>query len=242
MTLSDMLHHRRAVRHYDENKALDSDKVRECLKLAQLAPSSSNMQLYEFYHITDQAVLKQLSEACLGQGAASTAPQMVVFAVRQDLYRERARAVLAFQRGNISRTSPPEKVAGRLKNTEFYYGKLMPFIYARFFGLVGLLRQIIARSAGLFRPIVVDVSEADVRTVVHKSCGLAAQTFMLAMAEQGYDTCPLEGLDSHMVKRILNLPRGAEINMIVSCGIRKEGRGIWGERFRLPFESVYREI
>lgn len=242
MTLSDMLHHRRAVRHYDENKAVDSDKVRECLKLAQLAPSSSNMQLYEFYHITDQAVLKQLSEACLGQGAASTAPQMVVFAVRQDLYRERARAVLAFQRGNISRTSPPEKVAGRLKNTEFYYGKLMPFIYARCFGLVGLLRQIIARSAGLFRPIVVDVSEADVRTVVHKSCGLAAQTFMLAMAEQGYDTCPLEGLDSRMVKRILNLPRGAEINMIVSCGIRKEGRGIWGERFRLPFESVYREI
>lgn len=242
MTLSDMLHHRRAVRHYDENKAVDSDKVRECLKLAQLAPSSSNMQLYEFYHITDQAVLKQLSEACLGQGAASTAPQMVVFVVRQDLYRERARAVLAFRRGNISLTSPPEKVAGRLKNTEFYYGKLMPFIYARCFGLVGLLRRIIARSVGLFRPIVVDVSEADVRTVVHKSCGLAAQTFMLAMAEQGYDTCPLEGLDSRMVKRILNLPRGAEINMIVSCGIRKEGRGIWGERFRLPFESVYREI
>ena len=45
-----------------------------------------------------------------------------------------------------------------------------------------------------------------------------------------------------MVKRILKLPRGAEINMIVVCGIRKPGRGIWGERFRLPFEEVYRRI
>ena len=44
------------------------------------------------------------------------------------------------------------------------------------------------------------------------------------------------------MKRILNLPRGAEINMVVSCGIRKEGQGIWGERYRLPFDEVYRHI
>jgi hypothetical protein len=27
--------------------------------------------------------------------------------------------------------------------------------------------------------------------------------------------------------------------MVVTCGIREE-RGIWGERFRLPFEEVYK--
>ena len=80
------------------------------------------------------------------------------------------------------------------------------------------------------------------RVVVHKSCALAAQTFMLAMSEAGYDTCPLEGLDSRRVKRTLGLPRGAELNMIVSCGIRKEGHGIWGERHRLPFAEVYRRV
>jgi hypothetical protein len=37
-----------------------------------------------------------------------------------------------------------------------------------------------------------EVSESDMNTVVHKSCALVAQTFMLAMAEQNYDTCPLE--------------------------------------------------
>ena len=119
---------------------------------------------------------------------------------------------------------------------------MIPFLYARAFGLLGILRKLIAHSIGLFRPITTDVSEADLRIVTHKSCALAAQTFMLAMAEQGYDTCPLEGLDSRMVKRILNLPPAAEINMIVTCGIREEGRGIWGNRFRLPFDEVYRKV
>ena len=118
----------------------------------------------------------------------------------------------------------------------------MPFVYARCFGLLGAFRKMLSWSIGLFRPMMRDVSEADMRVVVHKSCALAAQTFMLAMAERGLDTCPLEGLDSRRVKRILQLPRGAEINMIVSCGVRDGDRGVWGERFRLPFDEVYREV
>ncbi len=240
MSLADILHHRRAVRHFS-TQPLNSDQVRACLKLAQLAPSSSNMQLYRFEHITDKTLLAQLAEACLNQRAAVTAQQMVVFVVRQDLHRQRAQAVAAFERDNIRRHSPPDKQAGRLKKSAAYYSKLMPFLYARAFGLLGVLRKLIAHSIGLTRPITVNVSEADLRIVAHKSCGLAAQTFMLAMAEQGCDTCPIEGLDSRMVKRLLKLPRGAEINMIVACGIRETDKGIWGERFRLPFEDVYRE-
>ncbi len=94
---------------------------------------------------------------------------------------------------------------------------------------------------GLFRPITYQVSENDVRVVVHKTCALAAQTFMLAMANEGYDTCPMEGFDSKRVKNILELPRGAEINMIVSCGIRDKG-GVWGDRMRIPFDEVYKRI
>ena len=242
MTLVGMLTYRRSVRHFSAEKTLDGELVRECLRLAQLAPSSSNMQLYEFYHVTCRAVLQQLALACLGQGAAVTAQQMVVFVVRQDLYRSRAQSVLAFERGNVRRNSPPEKQEKRLKQRESYYGRFMPFLYARGLGLLGLFRKTLAWGIHLFRPMTIDVSEADMRVVAHKSCGLAAQTFMLAMAEAGYDTCPMEGLDSRRVKKILGLPRAAEINMVVACGIREEGRGIWGERFRLPLEDVYRQI
>lgn len=233
MTLLDLLQHRRAVRRY-AGTPIDPDTVRECLRLAQLAPSSSNMQLYAFYHVTDKAVLAQLAAACLGQSSAATAQQMVVFVTRQDAYRSRAQAALAFERGNVRRNSPPEKQAKRIANFEGYYGKLMPFLYARCFGLLGGLRWLISRTIGLFRPMQREVTESDVRVVVHKSCALAAQTFMLAMAERG--------LDSRRVKRILQLPRGAEINMIVSCGVRDGDRGVWGERFRLPFDEVYREV
>jgi nitroreductase len=64
---------------------------------------------------------------------------------------------------------------------------------------------------------------------------------MLAMAKEGYDTCPMEGLDSKRVKKTLNLPYGAEINMIISCGIREE-KGVWGDRMRVPFDEVYKRV
>ena len=241
MALHDLLNYRRAVRYFDAEQPLNSDKVKHCLALATLAPTSSNMQLYECYHITDNTLLDQLATACLGQQAARTAQQMVVFVTRQDLYQQRANAVLEFEIDNIKRHSPPERWENRINGKKAYYAKLMPFVYRRFFGLLGLFRKAIAYTIRLHRPIKTDVSEADMRVTVHKSCALVAQTFMLAMAEQGYDTCPLEGLDSRRVKKILDLPSGAEINMIVSCGVRKAGRGIWGERYRVPFEQIYRQ-
>ena len=61
------------------------------------------------------------------------------------------------------------------------------------------------------------------------------------MAAKGYDTCPMEGSDTLRVKKLLGLPFGAEINMIISCGIREE-KGVYGERFRIPFEEVYKEV
>ena len=191
--LLDLLNHRRAVRHFDADKPLDGATVRHCLEQAQLAPSSYNLQLYEFYHITGKATLEALSTACLSQQAATTATQMVVFVCRQDLYRQRTQAMFALESENLRRYSPPDKLEKRLKANAGYYGKFLPFLYARGFGLLGPLRKVLFGTVALFRPMYRDCSGADMRVVVHKSCGLAAQTFMLAMSEAGYDTCPLEG-------------------------------------------------
>lgn len=241
MTFEEIVRYRRSVRHYDPDKEIDPEKVKRCIELATLAPVSSNMQLWEFYHVTSPEILKKLTRACLNQSAARTAKQMVVFVTRQDLYRKRAKKILDFEIGNIQRNSPPERQANRIKNRKLYYGKLMLFFYGRFFGLLGWFRKFLSFCIGLFTPITRQVSEADVRVVVHKTCGLAAQTFMLAMASEGYDTCPMEGFDSRIARKALRLPRGAEINMIVSCGIRLP-QGIWGERYRVPFSDVYRKI
>jgi nitroreductase len=242
MNLQEVLEFRRSVRVYDEAQKIDTQVVKKCLELSILAPSSSNMQLYEFYHITHPEILKKLSVACFDQTAASTSQEMVVFVVRQDLYKKRSQAVLQFEKENIRRNSPAERQEKRIKDRELYYGKIMPFLYARFFGILGFFRKLIAVPVSFFRPMMLQVSENDARVVAHKSCGLAAQTFMIAMANEEYDTCPMEGFDSKRVKNILNLPFGAEINMIISCGKRKGNEGIWGERYRVPFDEVYKEI
>ncbi len=242
MSLQEILEYRRSVRYFDESKELDTEKVKRCIELATLAPNSSNMQLWEFYHITDLEILKKISHACLDQNATKTAKQIVVFITRRDLHRKRSKAILEFEKENIARYSPPEKQERRWKDRQIYYNRLMPFMYSRFFRLLGFFRKILATSISLFRPMVTSVSESDMRVVVHKTCGLAAQTFMMAMAEIGYDTCPLEGFDSRRVQKLLKLPCSAEINMVIPCGIRKGTRGIWGERFRVPFEEVYKKI
>lgn len=242
MNLEEALNYRRAVRVFDKNKPLDPEKVKRCLELAALAPSSSNMQLWEFFQITRPELIARIAGACLGQSAAATASEIVVFVTRQDLYRQRAQLVLEFERGNVRRNSPEERQAKRIRDREVYYGKLMPFLYARGGGVLGAFRALLARGIGLFRPMMREVSECDMRVTVNKSCALAAQTFMIAMAAEGYDTCPLEGFDSKRMKKLLKLPHGAGINMVVPCGIRDGEKGIWGERYRVPFNEVYRRL
>ena len=85
------------------------------------------------------------------------------------------------------------------------------------------------------------MGENDMIGGMHKSCGLVAQSFMLAMAEQGYDTCPVEGFDAHRVKRLLKLPRQSRVSLIVPCGIRLPN-GVRGDRFRLDFDTQYRRV
>ena len=81
----------------------------------------------------------------------------------------------------------------------------------------------------------------DRRVILHKSCALAAQTFMLAITAEGYDTCPMEGFDRVRVARALGLHRGAEVCMIVAVG-KGTDAGIYGKRLRVPSAQVIRKI
>lgn len=190
--LEKLLNHRRAVRRYSKVNRIDTEKVQHCLELTQLAPTSSNLQLWEAYHIVNPQVLSQIGEACLNQWSATTAQEIIVFVTRQDLYNQRARAVFQDNIDNIKQTAPTHKIDSRIKKVDEYYNKLIPILYSRFGGVWGMLRKLLVWIVWLFRPIVREVSESDMNTVVHKSCALVAETFILAMAEQNYDTCPLE--------------------------------------------------
>ena len=96
MNIEEALNFRRSVRYFDEEKELDTEKVKHCIELATLAPNSSNMQLWEFYHVTEPEMLKKMSHACLDQRTTETAKQIVVFVTRRDLHRKRSKAILEF--------------------------------------------------------------------------------------------------------------------------------------------------
>lgn len=51
-----------------------------------------------------------------------------------------------------------------------------------------------------------------------RSCGIAAQTIMLAAKEMGYDTCPMDGFDFDAVSKLLNLPEDHTPAMFITVG------------------------
>lgn len=56
------------------------------------------------------------------------------------------------------------------------------------------------------------------RDEVMRSCGIAAQTLMLAAKSMGYDSCPMVGFDFDAVARLIHLPEDHEIAMMLSIG------------------------
>ena len=226
---------RRSVRRYKKTEINDDD-VKDSILHASLAPNSSNLQLWEFYHVTSEKLMNRISEACFNQPAARTANQFVVIVTRKDLWNKRRIFNINTIKNKTLNASDKS-----LKNRDLalkYYKYLIPTIYKEFFGLLGYIRYINAMIIGLFRPIYRQVTNSDMRVVAHKSSALAAQNFMLSMTSKGYDTCPMEGFDSLRVKRILSLPYSSEINMVISCGIR-DNDGVYGKQIRVPFDDIY---
>jgi nitroreductase len=238
-TVSEAIEYRRSVRVF-KKEAIDEQKVKDCIQLGSLAATSSNMQLWEFYHITSPEILQKLSVACLNQNAAKTAQQIVVIVARKDLWKKRVQSNIEFLKSQYG-NKPESEYSKREKFALNYYKKIVPTIYLDFLGILGAIKFMLFQIIGLFKPIYRQTRQSDMRIVAHKSAGLAAQNFMISMAAINYDTCPMEGFDSLRVKKILQLPSSSEINMIIGCGIRDEN-GVYGERFRIPFNEIYYKI
>ncbi|ADH84985.1 nitroreductase family protein [Desulfurivibrio alkaliphilus] len=69
-----------------------------------------------------------------------------------------------------------------------------------------------------------------------RSCGIAAQTLMLAARSMGYDSCPMDGFDYEAVARLINLPEDHVVTMFVAVG--KGIKPAWPRGGQLPLEEV----
>jgi nitroreductase len=237
LSATEAIRYRRSVR-VQSDVPIDSALVKACIANATLAPNSSNMQLWEFYHITSEEANKNIKAACFNQPAARTAQQLVIPVVRMDLWKQRIQAlkedlIAGFEK---AKERNPEKEAKAIA----YLDDEMPEIYQKKSWWENFRLQRNIRQQGKTKAVYREVSACDLRIIGQRSTALAAQNFMISMAEVGYDTCPMEGYDSLRIKEILGLPDAAEINMVIGCGIRAEN-GIYGDQFRLPLEDIYFE-
>lgn len=234
---NEIVNERRSVRIYDEKHNYDKSIVERSLKRAILSPNSSNMQLWEFYRITSPENKEKVAHYCLDQIPAKTAHELVVFVARPDKYKQS----IKFNLDLINSNDSFEKESRRNKRRDYYKNKMPLFYTFDFLFVLSLLKKLFVTLVGIKNPTVREVTSINKKVTIHKSIALAAQTFMLSVKAEGYDTCPLEGFDSKRIKKLLGLPRKAEINMVIATG-KGANDGIWYPRKRYEYTDVVSEL
>lgn len=222
---------RRSVRIYAD-EPVPEEVVRRAMDAALKAPNSSNLQVWEIHWVRSAEKKAKLATYCLGQPAATTAQELFVFVARPDLWRRNNDRMIAHLRSN---PKTPEKAFQ-------YFEKITKLVYNQGpFGIFRPFKWIWFTVRGWGQPTPREpISLAHMDVWAHKTTALACQTFMLAARAEGFDSCPMEGLDSKRVKRLLGLPRRAGVTMAISMGKRAEG-GIYNERFRFDQKDFIHE-
>lgn len=224
---------RRSTRVYTEEK-IPEDVMRKCLELTLLAPNSSNLQPSEFYWVRNEQKKAELARLCLGQPAASTAQELVVCVARLDTWkRHRDRMLEALEQSDFE---VPQSAL-------MYYRKLVPLAYGQGpFYLFGPIKKLLFSLLALTKPMPRGpAGKADMRVWAHKSTALACENLMLSLRAFGFDSCPMEGMDATRIRKLLGLPRAAEVCMVISAGKRAEN-GIYGRQIRFDKSMFLFEV
>jgi nitroreductase len=213
--LEEIIMSRRSIRLFDQTPVPPA-VIEHSLDMALNAPNSSNMQPWEFIWVKTPQIREALVKACLSQAAATTAAELIVCVAHTRTWKRSREDVL-------KRLEEHERQGVRIPAAAFdYYRKIVPMMYTQGpLGVIGWLKRVSFFLTGLRKPSMREpVSQHDMEVWAVKSAALACENFMLAIRAHGFDTCPMEGFDSVRVKKLVNLPSGALIPMVMAIGKR----------------------
>ncbi len=213
-----LIDRRRSIRVYDQTP-VPAAVIEQSLDCALAAPNSSNLQPWEFYWVQTPETKAALVQACFAQATAATAAELIVCVARTDTWRQARQDMLA------QLASQQAQGSAVPKPLLDYYRKIVPIAYTQGpLSVFGAMKTVAFFVGGLFRPMPRDpTSHRAMALWAVKSTALACENFMLAVTAHGFDTCPMEGYDGRRVRRLLRLPRGAHVVMVISVGRRKDG-------------------
>lgn len=223
---------RRSVRRFTKTPIPDA-VLSDCLRLAMLAPNSSNLQPWEFYVIDSSDKRKQAIKNCMNQNAAKTSTRLIAVVARTDNWRDHAKQILR----EYPTTPPPKKVKD-------YYTKVVTLDFLR--GPANAVSAVKWGATQVFRHTKGPIKSPyytfdDIKNWATNNTALAAENFMLALRAHGFDSCPMGGFDEPAMKRLLNLSDDHHVVMMIGAGKRADN-GIYSEQFRFDYAQFVHHV
>jgi nitroreductase len=190
----------------------------QILNAARHAPSSFNMQPYQFFWVESSARKAAAAKLCLGQTPAETASALVVAVADIGSLFETSQGQSEWMRGSgfsDDQVRDYERTA-KLGRIIFMPGP---------FGSFGALKWIIFRLVSFCKTMgMPPVSRQNLFKWATKSTSLACANLMIAAEALGLSTCPMEGFDGRRLSKFLGLsPRHHEIAMVIAIGKKSPG-------------------
>jgi nitroreductase len=221
-------HHRRAIRHFSDAPIAEAEML-ALLSEASLAPSSVNLQPYEFHWVRNPELKALVAGACNGQKAASTAAEIIVVVASTAFARNTIVDQLAYIDGSAS--MPPA-------SKDYHRKHLNKFDQILKIGKLALWSPLVSLIT-LFRPglSLLPIGHLGSRHWAARNAIFAAHTLMLGAAAKGIDSCPMEGFSATKISQLLSLPRGAVIPLVIALGHRADSARI-EEQWRRPLERL----
>lgn len=204
---------RRAIRDFDGTSIPDAH-VRELLAEAARAPSSGNLQPYQFHWIRDRALKARAAVVCNGQRAAVSAPTLIVVTASREFALDTAAQHLAHVNASTDLPEPSK---------DYHRQQARKMLRILNVGSWPVWSPA-AALLGLFKPSLslLPVGHMGNRSWAARNAAFAAQTLMLAAAAKGIDSCPMEGFSAPKLAEVLSLARGTVIPLVIALGYRTQ--------------------
>jgi len=220
--------YRRAIRKFNSTP-IQEEEISALLEEAALAPSSGNLQPYELHWIREPALKASVAQACNGQKAAASATDLIVVVANTAIAKRTAEAQLAHVEAS-TKLEPDSKA---------YYRKQVG-MFQRILGLgSSAFLSPLVFLAGLIRPSLslLPIGHIGSRHWAARNAVFAAHTLILGAAAKGIDSCPMEGFSAPKVAKLLGLPRGSVIPLVIALGYRADDTRI-EDRWRRPLTEI----
>lgn len=229
---TEVVESRRSVRRFT-NTPIPDDVLRDCLRLAMLAPNSSNLQPWEFYVIETAYKRNKANKICMNQNAAKTANKLIAVVARTDTWREHAKQnIRQFPEG-----SAPKKVRD-------YYQKIVPIDFLRGpAGVISAAKWGMTQAVRQFKGPVKSpyYTYEDIKNWAMYNTALAAENLMLALRAHGFDSCAMGGFDEPALKKLLKLGDQHHVVMMIGAGERADN-GIYHSQFRFDYDQFVKRV